>query len=55
MCLAVKRGTPLSLLTLPSLENGEVFSYSLSLFVQHFTGKICVLVSRKEPLISAVL
>lgn len=48
MCLAVKFGTTLSLLTLPSLEKEGFFFFhhSLSLFVQHFTGKICVLVRR---------
>lgn len=50
--LAVKCGTTLSLLTLPSLANeGRFFFsfYSLSLFIQRSTGKICVLVSRRKP------
>lgn len=54
MCLAVKFGTTLSLLTLPSVEKEGwfFFPHSLSLFVPHFTGKICVLVRRdlrREP------
>lgn len=47
ICLAVKSKTILSLLTFPSLEKEVCFFFPL--FIQHFTGKICVLLSRREP------